>query len=72
LFSLGVLSRGPSLSLFDMLLVTGKGLGAWRFAPLRWFAPLWWFALLRWFICLLGLESFHFVPCFPPFFGALV
>jgi hypothetical protein len=28
LFSLGVLSRGPSLSLFDMLLVTGKGLGA--------------------------------------------
>ncbi len=27
---------------------------------------------LRWFICLLGHESFHFVPCFPSLLGALV
>jgi hypothetical protein len=26
---------------------------------------------LRWFFCLLGCESFHFVPCIPPFLGAL-
>jgi hypothetical protein len=30
------------------------------------------FALLGWFICLLGHESFRFVPCIPPFFGALI
>ncbi len=27
---------------------------------------------LRWFFCLLGCRSFHFVPCFPPFWGAFV
>jgi hypothetical protein len=28
--------------------------------------------LLRWFFCLFGHGSFHFVPCMPPFLGALV
>jgi len=27
---------------------------------------------LRWFFCFLGCGSFHFVPCIPPFLGALV
>jgi hypothetical protein len=33
--------------------------------------PLW-FALLGGFFCLLGHGSFLFVPCIPPFLGALV
>jgi hypothetical protein len=27
---------------------------------------------LRWFFCLLGGGFFHFVPCVPPYLGALV
>ncbi len=61
---LGVLSGGPPLSLFVMLLVTKVGLGTYVPFVVR---PL------RWFFCLLGHESFHFVPCIPPFFlGGLV
>jgi hypothetical protein len=31
-----------------------------------------WFALLDSSFCLLGCGSFHFVPCIPPFLGALI
>jgi hypothetical protein len=30
-----------------------------------------WFTLFWWFICLFGHGSFHFVPCYPLFFGVL-
>jgi len=58
---LGILSGGPSLSLFDMLLAT-----EWvqEFDVPLVVCPLWWF------ICLLGHGSFHFVPCFA-LFGVL-
>ncbi len=56
---LGVLSGGPPLSLFVMFLVIKVGLGTYVPLVVR---PL------RWFFCLLGHESFHFVPCIPPFF----
>jgi len=51
---LGILSRGPPLSLFDMLLAIGGGSFVVR--------PL------RWFFCLLGCGSFHFVPFVSSFF----
>ncbi len=46
-----------------MLLVTGGGLGT--------YVPLVGRPLRRFFL-LLGHGSFHFVPCIPPFLGALV
>jgi hypothetical protein len=60
---LGVLSRDPPLFLCDMLLVTREGSGIW-------FSPC---GLFSW-VVLLFLEcgSFYFVPCLPPFLGALV
>jgi hypothetical protein len=62
-YKLGVLLGGPSLSLFDMLLAIGKGS--------RLNVPLV-VCPFKWFVCLLGCESFHLVPCIPPFLGALV
>ncbi len=50
---LGILSGGPPLSLFDMLLAT-EGVQELDLVV----CPLWWF------ICLLGHGSCHFVPCF--------
>ncbi len=55
---LNILSRSPPLSLFDI------GVSELD-VPLK-VCPL------RWFFCLLGHGSFHFVPCIPPFLGALV
>ncbi len=60
---LGLLAGGPALSLFDMLLATTGGEVGFEnlISPCV-------VCSLRWFICLLGHGSFHFVPCFPPFF----
>jgi hypothetical protein len=60
---LGVLSRGPPLSLFDMLLVIR---GFWRTWCSLVVCPLWCF------FCLLEHRSFHFVPFIPHFLGALI
>ncbi len=51
--SLGVLSRGPPLSLFDMLLAIGGGLRIWCSFVV---------CFLGWFFHLFGCESFHLVP----------
>jgi hypothetical protein len=59
---LSILSRALPFSLFDMLLMTG---GVQEF-----YVPFV-VHLLWWFCCLLGFGSFHFVPCFPPFFWVL-
>ncbi len=60
---LGVLSGGPPFSLFVMLLKQPKGV--WELDVPFVVCPL------RWFFRLLGHESFHFVPCIPPFFWVL-
>jgi hypothetical protein len=59
-FRLGILSGGPLISLFDMLLKTRGDLGTYVPLVVR---PL------RWFFC---RGSFHFVPCIPLLLGALV
>jgi len=58
-------SKCPLVSLFDMLLTIGKGLRTWLMFPLC-------LALFRCFIGVLEHGSFHFVPCIPSFWGALV
>ncbi len=60
----GILSGGCTLSSFDMLLAIGGGVEELD-VPFA-VPPLWWF------FCLLGCESFHFVPCILPFLGAFV
>jgi hypothetical protein len=62
-FRLGILSRVPPLSLFDMLIKTRGHSGLDIPFVVR---PL------RWSFHLLGHGSFHFVPCIPPFVSALV
>ncbi len=62
-FRLCVLSRGPPLSLFNIL-VTIRGV--WELDVPIVVHPL------GWFFCRLGHGSIHFVPCIPPLLGALV
>jgi len=60
---LRVLSRGPSLSLFNILLMIR---GIWELDVPIVVHPL------GWFFCLPGHGSIHFVPCIPLLLGALV
>ncbi len=55
---LGVISRGPPLLLFDMLVATGGGSGTRRSLVV---CPL--------LVVLLGHGSFLFIPCIPLVFG---
>ncbi len=59
----GLISEGPPLSLFDLLLANRSGSMNLMF-PLS-VGPL------TWFICLLGCRSFHFCSSYSPpsFFG---
>jgi hypothetical protein len=59
-YKLGVFSKGPPLSLFDMLLLIRGGSRTWC-------------SLCGSFLGLLGHRSFHFVFCIPPFgFSVLI
>jgi hypothetical protein len=60
---LGVLLTCSPLFLFDMFFMIG--LVQELDVPFM-------VCTLEWFFCLLGRMSFHFVPCIPPFLGALV
>jgi hypothetical protein len=66
---LNLLSRGPPLSLFDMLPHVSRGLGnLMGFGNLMF--PLW-FALLGGSFVFLDMSPSFFVPCIPPFFLVL-
>jgi len=69
-FRLGVLSGGPPLSLFDMLLETARGGGRGGVQQLD--VPLV-VHPIGWFFCLLGCGVLPFCSFYSPFFlGALV